>query len=515
MKILNTLFSWYGKKRVLTVLLIVVVLMAWGLMSKSKDGTESLTNENINKYPVVKVTTASQINNSDQLSLVGKVRALSEVDITPDRSGRVTKVNTTLGESVHVGQVIVELENASERASLLQAEGAYENALANSAQSGVGLREAEHDLDDSIQNTKNIGQNSYNAINNVILSTVDLFFSNPDSTIPGLKIGGVGNTDFLNNERVAFQTILPNWNKSLMESRDLNSELENIQVYRTYSKRTLDLINTLIPLLNNDRSVGGYSESEITNLRQQLITAQTQTTNVIGDLDSAYTKLKNSKENLERAKISATGSDSSLSDAQIKQALGTLRSAQANFEKTILRSPINGTVNEMNVKVGEFLSASKPIAKIANNTKSEIVVYVSDKEKENINVGDEVMINDKTKGQIAIIAPAIDSATQKTEVRIVSEDDTLVIGDTVRVTGQINQSSSSTTKINIPLTAVKFDNTQGYVFLVENETLIKKDVQVGEVRGAFVDIVSGLDNYTEFVIDARGHSSGEKVEILR
>ncbi len=515
MKIFDKLFSWYGKKRVLLVLIIIVILVVLGVSLKSGDNTSIPESGLETKLPLVEVATAEKINNIEQLSWVGKVRALSEVDITPDRSGRVTKVNTDLGQSVRVGQVIIELENSSERAALLQAEGAYEIAKASSAQSDVGLREAEHDFQDVLQNARNTNQNAYNTVNNVILGTIDLFFANPNSTIPGLKIGGVGNTDFLNQERVAFQTILPNWNKSLILERNFEEELQNLQIVRSDVKRVLDFINTFLPLLNDTRSVGGYSESEVMSLRQELTTAQTQITVTLTALDSVYTELKNAKEKLERAKISATGDNNSVSDAQLKQALGALRSAQANYEKTILRSPINGTVNEIDVKVGQFINASNPVAKIANNTKSEIVVYVNDKEKENLLVGNEVIINDTIKGQIAIIAPAIDSVTQKTEVRIVSESDELVIGDTVRVIGGLSANPITDKKINVPLTAVKFDGNNAYIFVVENGVMTKKDIDLGEVRGGMVNIISGIELATEFVVDVRGFAHGDKVEILK
>lgn len=514
MKIFDKLFSWYGKKPVIAILVLIVILIIFGL-SKSDDES-SLTNEKFEeKYPLVKVTTFSQINNTDELSLVGKVRSLNEVDITPDRSGRVTKVNTSLGKQVRVGQVIVELENASERAALLQAEGAYDMARANSAQSDVGLRQAMHDFDNALQTARNTNQNAYNTTNNVILGTIDLFFSGPETAIPGLRIGGAGNTAFLNSERIAFQTILPKWKQSLSRDRDLEAELENLQDIRRDVKRTLDLINILIPLLNNSKSVSGYSESEVTDLRTKLTTAQTQITNTLAAIDSAYTNLKNSKENLERAKLGTRGGNTSVADAQIKQALGTLRSAQANYEKTILRSPINGTVNELDVKVGEFVNASEAIARIANNTKSEVVVFVSDKERDNISVGDEVMINNTIKGQIAVIAPAIDSSTQKIEVRIVSDSDDLVIGDTVRVTGGRATPTTENKPISLPLTAVKFDGEEAYIFVVENNILVKRSVEVGEVRGSSVNIISGLDANTEFVLDARGKSADDRVEVTR
>ncbi len=402
------------------------------------------------------------------------------------------------------------MDNATERASLLQAEGAYELALANSKQSDAGVTEAEIKLENAIQTIRNTNQNSYNTVNNVLLGTVDLFFSQPETSVPGLKIGGIGNTDFLNNERIAFQTILPKWRNSINKVQNPDAELVSNREARIDTNRLLNLINTIIPLLNNDRSVSGYTLSEIETLRQNLVAAQSQITTTINDLDASYTALKNSQENLSRVKLGASGSDSSVSDAQIKQALGNLRSIQADYEKTILRSPINGTVNAIDAKVGMFLNSMQSVATIANNGNAEVVAYVSDQERELINVGDEIKMEGDKKGKIAIIAPAIDNATKKIEIRIATDDRNLKIGETIRITFQ-PASVKLVDQINIPLTAVKFENTNAYIFTIKDGVLNRVPVVIGEVRGQLVNVISGLDQVTEFVLDVRGLNEGEKV----
>lgn len=509
MKYLKQLYSWYGRKTVLSVLLVVVLLIIYGFVI-SKDSEIIDSSKILDSAKAVKVSSVSSLANSEQISFIGEVRAVSEAEIKPEKSGKIVKVNVILGQTVSAGQVIVELENANERASLLQAEGAYEISLANSAQSGVGVTEAETNLENALQTIRNTNQNSYNTVNNVLLGTVDLFFSQPETSVPGLKIGGVGNTAFLNDERVAFQTIMPKWRDSINDVRDADAELKNNREVRVETNRLLNLINTLIPLLNNDKSIGGYTTTEIETLRQNLTIAQTQITGTLSELDRVYTALKNAQEGLSKSKLSASGGITSVSDAQVKQALGNLRSAQANYEKTILRSPINGTVNAVDAKVAMFLNSLQSVATIANNDKAEVVAYVSDQDRNLIKIGDEVQIEGNRKGKIAIIAPAINNVTKKIEVRIASADENLKIGETVRVTLQ-SVAKKEIEQISIPLTAVKFESANAFIFLIKDEKLTKVPVTVGEVRGRMVSIVSGLDQNTEFVLDVRGLNEGEKV----
>jgi len=56
------------------------------------------------------------------VSLVGTVRAVSEAQIQAERGGRVTSVRVKAGDFISAGTIIATLENASEYASLLQAE---------------------------------------------------------------------------------------------------------------------------------------------------------------------------------------------------------------------------------------------------------------------------------------------------------------------------------------------------------------------------------------------------------
>ena len=65
----------------------------------------------------------------------------------------------------------------------------------------------------------------------------------------------------------------------------------------------------------------------------------------------------------------------------------------------------------------------------------------------------------------------------------------------------------------IPLSAVKFEIEDGYIFTVENNTLVQKPVELGVVRGGSVEVVSGLSQADEFVLDARGLLADTEVEV--
>jgi multidrug efflux pump subunit AcrA (membrane-fusion protein) len=70
------------------------------------------------------------------------------------------------------------------------------------------------------------------------------------------------------------------------------------------------------------------------------------------------------------------------------------------------------------------------------------------------------------------------------------------------------------TPITIPITAIKFTDTTGSVFVVENEKLVARPVVLGTVSGSMVTVLEGIDATTPFVVDARGKTAGESVLVI-
>ncbi len=510
MNFLSKLPAWTKKttNRYLA-LLVVTILVVFAVRS----GGDEVVVESTPLLPVVETTTARELTYSDSVSLIGTVRSISEANITSERAGRVTSVPVSLGDTVSVGKVIATIENASEQAAVLQAEGAYEAAVAASALSGVGVDEARTNLEVAENNAVSTYKNAYNTVNNVILNNVDTFFSTPNATLPGLKIDGRGYTAFLNDERVSYQNLLPLWSGFATSlTPDDNLEIE-LQAAISHVEKTLVIVDTFIIIFNDQGNSRAYTDSELlsfsasfTGLRSNLVATQ-------GELQNALSTLASAKDTLKKAELSASGGTTSTADAQVKQALGSLRAAQANLGKTILRSPISGTVNALTVRTGDFVGSFESVATVANNGAFEIVTYVGDSEKERIMIGDLATIDGSYSGVISDIAPAIDAATGKTEVRFASEAIGLTNGKTVRIALSATTSSAVIDTIEVPLTALKFKSENGSLLKVENGVLVEVPVTLGAVRGDVAVIEAGITLDTEFVKDARGLTSGDAVTL--
>ena len=417
MQLFSKIKTWVLAHRYKTgaVLIIFVTLLVIGL-NKGETQTEEVV-----ANPLVSVTTALQYSGTQDFSTIGTVRAFTEAAVTAETAGRVVSVNAQLGQQVPAGFVIATLENASEQAAVLQAEGVYEAALAAAAQSNVGLDEAQTALTSAQNGAVSSVSSAYNTVNGIVRNSIDSFFANPDARVPGLKIDGKGQTLAINDERVAFQTILKEWqsrSNTISVTSDLDAELTYA---KTQTERTIALVDTFIDLFNADNADNSYTAAELQTFSTNFTTLRSTLLGTKSALDSAQAALNAARDSVRRSEIAASGSTASASDAQVKQALGALRAAQANLAKTILRTPISGTVNSLSVRAGDFVSNQTVVARVANNNALEILAYVGEKERDAFAVGETVTIDGTMEGVITAIAPAVDANTGKTEIRIGTE----------------------------------------------------------------------------------------------
>ncbi len=462
--------------------------------------------------PEVELSSVRALASGKSFTAVGTVEAISEARLQTESGGRVTAVVVELGQAVRAGSVLATLENNNERASLLQAEGSYEAAQAAAKQSDSGLRGVEISQTSAEDAAKTAASGAYAAINDIFITTIDDFYANPQGpNILGVRVSG--NTTFLSSERIAFRTIMTNWKNAIntVTPASLSTLLTESEQYVV---RTATLLDSLITITSKAENTDMLLDLPLSSYSTNLLDKRSSLNNLIANLKSAQTNLTTAKESVYRAEIGGTSSELSLANAQVKIALGSLRAAQANYEKTIVRTPISGVVNALYLKVGEYVSPSAPAAIIANNNGLQVVTSVSLEDSTRLNLGDTIRVGQNATGTLAAIAGAIDPTTGKVAIKI-SIDDSAEIqnGETVVLT--FSEATVSVNEdIRLPLTAIKMTGSGPVVFVVnEDSTLSALPVVLGAVSGSAVKVKEGITLDTRIVIDARGLKDGEKVTI--
>lgn len=511
---LNRLYSWYGKNVVRAILLVIVALAVTAVIVTRRDNGNTETAEPLR---IVNVATVSSLSDHSSIELIGEVEAVDQASIQAEVSGRVTSVSAVLGGQVTQGQVIGQMENASERAQVLQAEGAYEAALAAAAQSDSSVLSAETAYNAALSSGINTYRNAFTATDDVIRNTIDIFFSDPTGSIPGFRLNSLGRANELNETRKRIKTTLSSWSKIVLSSPERGNALTYLTQIEPDVAMIADFVETVSLIAadkkNDGKSVGG---TFIGALRSELTIARTTMNTARQNVGNAIRDIEDTEDARERARIGGTNTDISAANAHVKQALGSLRAAEANLEKTIFRSSINGTLNLLNIKVGDFVNSNMLVASVANNDALLITTYVGESDKTRLQTGDSVRIEGTYTGVITNIAPAVDPVTKKVEVQIQVETNELSNGDTVGIAISSEDTKLDTdSRIFVPLTAVKFSSVDGSILRVEGGVITARPVVLGDVQGSNVEVLEGVSLSDEIITDARGLNPGQEVEVNR
>lgn len=436
---------------------------------------------------------ASIAGGGDSVSVVGSVRSVAEAQMLAQAGGTVRAVHTQIGSAVPAGFVIAELDNATERAQVLQAQGAYEAALA--ARSAVSPT----DVTATVRNTY---RTAFATIDTTIHTDLSLFFGNETAFGPQFLLNqGRISIEQLSRRRANLDQLLASRRASLpnVNSRDPEILLaESDGDLRTIGSLIDDIAETAA---RRDSNASATQIAALTDAR----------TSINAELAavSAAREAYRSKSTTSTASV----------DAGAKSALGTLRLAQATLEKTIIRAPIGGTVNFLPIRVGDYVTAYTHVATVAQNGALEIVTYVSEEDRQNLSAGMKVRIDDKYDGVITVIAPALDPNTKQIEVHVaVSGGADLANGKSVRIA--FSSAAISPTKpaatgpLLLPLAALKLTPSARVVFSVaDNGRLVAHAVEIGDVRGDRIEVLTTLPTDLQIVTDARGLSEGQQVKV--
>jgi RND family efflux transporter MFP subunit len=462
-------------------------------------------------------------NRINSVPLVGQVTSVNEATIRAESSGRLTRVYRKLGDRVSAGQVIAEFENSGERAAVLQAQGQYEATKAARDIALINTQNTTTGIADVKTNTINTINSTFATLDDIVRSKTDVAFVDARTDSPKLKLLIPDSIlqSKIENDRKEIEKILVERftrNLNLTLDTDLAAELTKVQAETQIVKNYLDLLGNAYVKALPDQN---FSQATIDGQKSVIGGVRSTVAGTIATLSGSKTALQNSLASLEIAGRTTGDKNPNTAsvDAQVKTAEGGYLAALSRLEKTIVRSPISGTINSLSFDTGDFVGQTTQVAVVSNNGALEVVTFITSEDLNRVKAGAEVLINNKTKGVVTRLASAIDPVTKKIEVRIGITDESaqLVNGQSVRVEiARANTQATPTTvaQVKIPLSAVKITPREVYVFTVDStSSLVSVPVELGTLLGEEVEIKTGLSPDMQIVKDARGLKPGDVVTI--
>lgn len=223
------------------------------------------------------------------------------------------------------------------------------------------------------------------------------------------------------------------------------------------------------------------------------------------NLDRAQSQLELAKQQYETAKANLELTEEKSFKENIEAAQAQLSQAKVSYEiaknlvdNMSVEAPISGVISARNVKEGEFASTASPAFVIIDDSSYVLEVNVNENVIGKVQVGDKVRINigaiseENLSGVITAAAPAADSMTQTYLVKITLENppSTLKGGMFAEVYITLNRAENC---ILIPMSSVIEEEGRKYVFVVENDKAVKKQIITGIFNDKEIQVIEGID----------------------
>lgn len=235
-----------------------------------------------------------------------------------------------------------------------------------------------------------------------------------------------------------------------------------------------------------------------------------------------------SKSAYEAAQLQASDKQTEVYKAQLSQAEASYNQSQVaynqavqNLDNTYVKSPMNGVVSSINVQVGTMTSNVQIPVSVVNMDRVNVVINVTEDIVKFLALNQDVKVDitgaskNSFSGKIINISPAADSKTQLYPVKIDidNKDKTIKPGMFAKV--ELNTDTRQNAVI-VKSECIIEKNGKSFVYVVENEKAVQKEVTIGLDTGTLLEIKSGLDEGETIIVKGQNYvENGSKVKVVR
>ena len=210
---------------------------------------------------------------------------------------------------------------------------------------------------------------------------------------------------------------------------------------------------------------------------------------------------------ISRAAFDNTASQFAAAQANVESAQGALDIVQKLLNDSVVRAPISGLIAVRNVQPGEKVSIDYKLLDIVNLKKMECEALVPTSDISKIKIGQSVLLHieglaEEFIGNVTRINPATQAGSRSIAIyiQVANPQDMLKVG--MFVDAQLVLRTKAHV-IAIPLTAVHKESSGAYVYALENNLIVKKNITLGQEgrsgEVALIEITSGLNAEDQIV----------------
>ncbi|MFD2162839.1 efflux RND transporter periplasmic adaptor subunit [Paradesertivirga mongoliensis] len=197
----------------------------------------------------------------------------------------------------------------------------------------------------------------------------------------------------------------------------------------------------------------------------------------------------------------------------LERQIGVLRSQQSMYK---MKSPISGTVDKMDLKLGQAVSPGMPGITVVNTSDLKVEANVAESYAGRVNQGDEVEVilpdvPDSLKTKVTYASRVIDPVSRSFNIEIKLPARNVYRPNMLAVLRIVDYKINNA--ITVPVNAIQKSETADYVFVAENGKAKRVNVRAGKVSEGKAEILVGLKAGDKVVISGmQDLNEGESVK---
>jgi len=536
--------------------------------TKTETSNSSVSNSGDNTESLSVTTTKLSDGISSSLPTSGTVVSKTQLNFTANSASSVKKLNYKEGDFVKAGDTIVELTGSNGAVS--QTELQYQIAKQNFDFANQSLQNLQTSNQISLQSAQIQLDNALNQANGLVtdLKVIDQNISTLQNGLnyidSSLNISRNKSTQDLHLAKMQLDDLASQVNQLQSSKMNTISQIQNITGSAVAPEQTCNSlsapapapatqspstiatpsplaalcatlnsqyqsIQTLYPTFDKANlaykdAISGSQIGDTTQL-SQLNQSQGQLDVLKLNKTSAEQKAGYDGTTMTSVQLAEKAFDSTrqqlksaqdLAQNQIKLAKLNFDLASSQRDQMVIKSPIDGVVAGLNLKVGDNLAAQTPLFSVLTPNDFELEANVDLETANHLQVGSKAAVqiaNHWLDTTITAVSPLPDSKTKLVKVKVSLPKIFFRVGQIMSVQLAL-QSNRNSPSFYLPLDAVTIGTQENFVFVVENNKAKKVTVTTGQIFGGEIEITSGLTGDEQIILaGARDVLDGQSVKV--
>lgn len=367
--------------------------------------------------------------------------------------GNIGSVPVKEGQAVKSGEVLLYFEEQSlaiaskdAQAAALTSEGSYNDSITQNSQNQARLTEATVNLEVLEQQ----------------ITDYKAFIKQQETKYE----------DTRNAKKASLSALGMELSKRQADGEDVADEMAEYQ----YSVETLDMSKDLVEI---QRTIDDAKE-------------------ILANLEEYEAEMKSQKSSTQDSIMSETTKEAKKTTNEATQLKNMQMVDYAASVESGLKADFDGVITEMKVAEGTPVTNGSALLTIASNSQVHVTINLSKSDLAKVKEGqqaDVTIAGKKYEGQVSFInhvatTNANNMPVIEAQIAITNADEEIYLGVEAKV---VIYAEKAEDVLLVPVEAVNADKNGDFVYIVENNLVVRKDVITGVSSDTYIEIVSGLN----------------------